>query len=125
MFDLLVAGNLLFTVPLVVVAAAVLVIAGRTAAGIASAGGDASNGLQSLFHLGLFAFVFGLMSQGISLYQMMGAIQVAGGVSPALVAGGLRVSFIAPLFGVYIFVAALLLRFALAAWAKRVQRVEN
>lgn len=119
MIDLLVAGYLGFTVPLLLVAVAALGVAVRTAAHIASARPEATAGLQTLFHLGLFAFVFGLTSQGISLYQMMGAIETAGGVSPAIVAGGLKVSFIAPLFGLYIFVAALLLRLVLATWLKR------
>lgn len=124
MIDLLVAGNLAFTVPLVLVAAAVLAVAIRTAITIGRDRGDATSGTRMLFHLGLFAFVFGLMSQGIGLYQMMGAIQEIGSVSPAIVAGGLRVSFIVPLFGLYIFVAALLLRFLFEFWAKRLGAVD-
>lgn len=119
MIDLLVAGNLAFTVPLLLIAVAVLTVVVRTALAIRSHRGDANAGMQTLFHLGLFAFVFGLVSQGISLYQMMGAIQELGSVSPAIVAGGLRVSFIVPLFGVYIFAAVLLLRIAFDMWAKR------
>lgn len=124
MIELLVAGNLYFTLPLVLVAAAVIAVAGRAAVTIGTNRGDTSSGMRTLFHLGLFAFVFGLVSQGTSLYQMMGAIQEVGAVSPAIVAGGLRVSFIVPLFGLYIFAAALLLRFVLELWAKRINAVD-
>lgn len=118
MVDLLVAGNLYFSVPLVIVAAAVLAVTVRAAVLIAR-GADAGAETRMLFHLGLFAFVFGLLSQTISLYQMMGAIQQAGGVSPAILAGGLQVSFIVPIFGVLIFAVVLLLRFGLDVWFDR------
>ncbi len=119
MIDLLVAGNLVFTLPLTVVAIAVLWMGIQGAIAGGPGREDAFSPERLLFHLGLFAFVFGLLSQTISLYQMMGAIEAAGAVSPAIVAGGLKVSFIAPLYGLFIFVAALLLRFGLGLRTSR------
>lgn len=124
MIDLLVAGNLWFSLPVVFTGLAVLVVAARGVVGVTRGGpADAVEAAESersaLFHLGLFAFVFGLMSQAISLYQMMGAIEQAGAVSPAIVAGGLKVSFIVPTMGVIVFVVALLLRLGLGAYTSR------
>jgi hypothetical protein len=50
-------------------------------------------------HIAVFLLVTGVLSQAAGLYQALSAIEAAGDVSPALVAGGLRVSFIAPIFG--------------------------
>ena len=52
-----------------------------------------------IIFIGSFAFLFGLLGQIIGLYGALQAIQAAGDISPALMAGGLRVSFLAPLYG--------------------------
>ncbi|MDR8392446.1 MotA/TolQ/ExbB proton channel family protein [Aliifodinibius sp. S!AR15-10] len=57
---------------------------------------------------GSLAFVIGILGQAIGLYDAMGAIQAAGDVSPALVAGGFQVSMIAPLYGLVIFAFTLI-----------------
>ena len=67
----------------------------------------------AVFHLGLFAVVLGFLSHAISLYQMMQAIEAVGSVSPAMVAGGLRVSLVAPVYGLGIGCLALACWFAL------------
>lgn len=116
MIDLLVRGGLPFTLPLTAVALAVLVAAGWTALGLVT-GRRRPFAKRAVFQLGLFAFFFGLLSQAVSLYQMMRAVEVAGSVSPALVAGGLSVSLIAPIYGLGICVVALLLWLGLGFWA--------
>ncbi len=51
-------------------------------------------------HLAVLLFVMGLLSQAMGLYQALSIIESVGGqVSPGLVAGGVKVSFIAPMFG--------------------------
>lgn len=117
MIDLFFAGGPLFMFPLTLVALAVLAAAVRGGLSIRQ-GRDPSFWSRLVFHLGLFAFVLGILSQAISLYQMMGAIQAAGDVAPAIVMGGLRVSLIAPFYAIGIFLAALLLRFVLDAAAR-------
>lgn len=118
MTDLLVAGGLLFTLPLTVLAAAVIGIAIRTAVSIRMGGANQAFWTRLLFHVGLFALVLGILSQAIGLYQMMSAIEAVGNVSPAIVMGGLKVSMIAPLFGLIILLAAMLLRFGLEFYAR-------
>jgi hypothetical protein len=120
MIDFLIRGGIIFTLPLTFLALAVLVLAGRTIALLAAdRSAPAARTLALLLHTGIFSFVFGLLGQGISLYQMVTAIEGAGGVSPAIVAGGLRVSFIVPLFGLSILAVSLLIWIGLRIWHER------
>ena len=59
-----------------------------------------------LKHLGIFALIFGLFTQLLSLIQIMSALEQIGEVSTAMLAGGLRVSLIAPIYGLIIFLLA-------------------
>lgn len=65
----------------------------------------ALNGL--VLQLSVFAFFMGILSQAIGLMQAFQAIQAVGDVSPALVAGGLYVSFIAPVWGMILLLVGL------------------
>lgn len=58
---------------------------------------------------GSLAFMLGILAQAIGLYQAMSAIQAAGDVSPALLAGGFQVSMIAPIYGILIFIISLII----------------
>lgn len=115
MIELLVRGNLTFTLPLVAVAIAVLGSAIRAALLTGAQSERRGFWTRMVFQLGLFALVFGLFSQAVSLYQMMRAIEAAGDINPALVYGGLKVSLICPVFGIGIAVTALLFWLALDA----------
>ena len=53
--------------------------------------------------LGLFAIVWGFLGQIIGLIYAFNVIQIAGSVSYAVLAGGLKISFYAPAFGIIIF----------------------
>jgi biopolymer transport protein ExbB/TolQ len=57
-----------------------------------------------IIFIGSFAFLFGLLGQILGLYGALQAIQSAGDISPALMAGGLKVSLIAPLYGLILLV---------------------
>lgn len=68
----------------------------------------AARAAQLVKHVAIFLAVTGVLSQTIGLYQALSAIESVGGaVSPALLAGGLRVSFIAPIFGLIEFLVLL------------------
>jgi biopolymer transport protein ExbB/TolQ len=58
---------------------------------------------SAILFIGSFAFLFGLFGQILGLYNALVAIQTAGDISPALMAGGLKVSLVAPLYGFGIF----------------------
>ncbi|GAA0892208.1 hypothetical protein GCM10009122_18870 [Fulvivirga kasyanovii] len=68
---------------------------------------------------GLFGLITGILGQLIGLYQAFEAIQRIGEVSPALLAGGMKVSMITTMYGFVIFIIAYLLWFALEAYASR------
>ncbi len=59
--------------------------------------------------LGLFALVTGMLGQMVGLYSAFGVIENVGDVSTGLLAGGLKVSLISPLYGGLIFLISYLL----------------
>ena len=64
--------------------------------------------LQYIKSFGLFALVTGFLGQGVGLFQAFTVIQTAPDLSPAIMAGGLKVSMIAPMFGIFIFLISVL-----------------
>jgi hypothetical protein len=55
-------------------------------------------------YVGVLAFTFGILGQFIGLYSGFAAIQQLGTIAPDLLAGGLKVSSIASIYGMIIFV---------------------
>ena len=53
--------------------------------------------------LGLFAVVWGVIGQILGLIQAFDAIDMAGSVSMGILAGGLKITFLAPLCGLLTF----------------------
>ena len=74
--------------------------------------------LASVKSVGVFALVTGIFGQLIGLYDAFSYIEQAGNASPALLAGGLKVSMISTLYGIAIFLVSYLLWFALDYMAK-------
>ncbi|MEP1033771.1 MotA/TolQ/ExbB proton channel family protein [Ekhidna sp.] len=58
---------------------------------------------------GLLAAITGILGQLIGLFSAFEAIQQIGAVSPAILAGGLKVSMITTIYGVIIYMIAILL----------------
>lgn len=54
--------------------------------------------------MGLLALATGILGQIIGLYQMFEGIEMMNGVSPAMIAGGLKVSSITTLYGLLIYI---------------------
>ncbi len=57
-------------------------------------------------HLSLFVLVWGFTGQMIGLIGAFDAIQVKGNVAPAVLAGGIKVAILSPLFGMIVFLIA-------------------
>ena len=53
--------------------------------------------------IALFAIVWGFLGQIIGLISAFDTIEAIGEVSPAVLAGGLKVAFLAPVFGMFNF----------------------
>jgi len=60
--------------------------------------------------MGLLALATGILGQVIGLYKMFEGIEMMNGVSPAMIAGGLKVSSITTLYGLLIYILSLGLR---------------
>ncbi len=65
--------------------------------------------LSYIKSFGLLSLVLGFLGQMIGLYTAFGVIQKAGRVSQALLAAGLKISLITPLYGILIFILSLLI----------------
>ena len=64
---------------------------------------------HAILFLGIFNLVWGMFTQLVGLVQALNAIIAAADVSPALIMGGLKNSFISPLIGlISVLIAALL-----------------
>ncbi len=114
--DFLIEGGLLFTIPLSLIAVGVLAAATQTYRSRAAGQEKTVFWRRTVFHLSLLGLMVGILSHAVSLYQMMAVLQTVEGVSPALVIGGLRVAFIAPIYGLIIFGVGGLLWLVLGSW---------
>lgn len=114
MIDLFYMGGPLFMGILTII----LIIAVAVAVYIYVQGGRESTKAPSaslVKEIGIFGLIFGIFGQFMGLYQAFSAIEQMGSVSPALLAGGLKVSVITTIYGMIIFVISWLLYFGLKA----------
>lgn len=112
MFRLFYEGGPLFMGILTLLLLIVLVLAGRSWMKYSSKDRNVYETRRSLVYVknvGILAFVVGVLGQLIGLYSAFIAIEEMGGVSPAMLAGGLKVSMITTLYGAIIFIIALLI----------------
>jgi biopolymer transport protein ExbB/TolQ len=73
--------------------------------------------------IGLFAMITGILGQLIGLYMALTEIERAAEISPPIVWGGIKVSMISTLYGILIYLLALILWFSLSAVVeKRLER---
>lgn len=61
--------------------------------------------------IGLFAMITGILGQFVGLYEAFSVIEKVDNIKPALVFGGIKVSMIATLYGIIIYLLAILLWF--------------
>ena len=65
--------------------------------------GNAAKTIKLISSLSLFAIVWGFLGQIIGLISAFDAIQAGMDISPVILAGGLKVSFLSPVFGMFVF----------------------
>ncbi len=63
--------------------------------------------------VGLFIMITGILGQLIGLLEAFKAIERVGDISPAMLAGGLKVSMITTLYGILIYLFSILIWFLL------------
>ncbi|KYG85739.1 hypothetical protein AWW67_00425 [Roseivirga seohaensis] len=70
--------------------------------------------------VGLFAFIIGILASALDLTSAFQAIEAAGDIHPAVLAGGLKLTFIPTIYGLMIYALSLLIYFVLRAQANKV-----
>lgn len=80
---------------------------------------DARRNMGYVRSMGILALVIGVFAQLMGLYDAFSAIQEMGEVSPAMLAGGLKVSMITTLYGIFILMVSIVLYVLLDAGLKK------
>jgi len=75
--------------------------------------------LKYVKSIGLFTMITGVLGQLIGLFMAFTAIEVAEDISPAILAGGLKVSMITTLTGTFIYLLSILIWFLLDLWYQK------
>lgn len=75
--------------------------------------------IKDIKAIGIFAIVWGVFGQSIGLFSALQAMEAAADISPQMIYGGIKVSFITTLYGMFIFLLSWLITIALNNWSRR------
>jgi putative Mn2+ efflux pump MntP len=103
----------ILTILLVIIVAVSVYFAVTIASGKASEKVNFKQQLRYVKSLGLFTMITGILGQMIGLFSAFIAIEAAGDISPAMIAGGLKVSMITSLTGIVICLISIIIWFVL------------
>lgn len=103
----------ILTILLVIIVAVSVYFAVTIAGGKASEKANFKQQLRYVKSLGLFTMITGILGQLIGLFSAFTAIEAAGDVSPAMLAGGLKISMITSLTGIVIYLISIIIWFLL------------
>lgn len=109
----------ILTILLVIIVAVSVYFAISIANGKASEKEGFRYQLRYIKSLGLFTMITGILGQMIGLFSAFIAIEGAGDISPAMIAGGLKVSMISSLTGVVICLISIAIWFLLDLWYQK------
>jgi len=65
-----------------------------------------SKSITLVSSISLFVLVWGFLGQMIGLITAFDTIEAVGDISPAVLAGGLKIAILSPLFGMFVFLIA-------------------
>jgi len=71
--------------------------------------------------IGVFAIVWGIFGQSIGLFSALQALEGSPDISPAMIYGGLKMSFITTLYGMFIFILSWIITIVLNNWSRNGQ----
>ncbi len=113
MFKHLVEGGISFMLPVYVLYAVNLVLVVILLIGYfrKQARKNAKKLSETILFLGSLALLIGILGQAIGIMQALDAIEAAGDVSLGLMAGGFKVSMLAPMYGFMLFILSLIVWF--------------
>ena len=114
LFDRLNEGGPFFMYPLffIIILLLVLIVKGFLQKG------SVEKTISLISSVALFAIVWGFLGQIIGLIGAFDAIESVGDVSPAVLAGGLKIAFLAPVFGMFAFLVGRL-GIIILTWIKK------
>ena len=109
----------ILTILLVIIVAVTVYFAISIANGKAADKESLRHQLRYIKSLGLFTMITGILGQMIGLFSAFIAIEAAEDISPAIIAGGLKVSMITSLTGIVIFLISIAIWFVLDLCIKK------
>lgn len=69
--------------------------------------------------IGTFAIVWGIFGQAIGMFSAMQVLEASSDISPQMIYGGIKVSFITTLYGMFIFLITRLIFIILNNWSRK------
>ncbi|MCG6187073.1 MotA/TolQ/ExbB proton channel family protein [Maribellus maritimus] len=81
--------------------------------------GDNQKSKELMTHIGWFAVAWGFMGRTFGLISAFNAVEASGELTPKLLAGGLKMALVDPLFGIFVFVVARLAIIILVSLQKK------
>jgi len=102
MFKFIIEGGMFGMMVITICALLTLILTVVKAYDVFAKGNIDKKGLSGILFFGSMAPLTGIIWQMIGLMQAFEAVEIAGDVSPALMMGGLKVSMIAPLYGLFV-----------------------
>jgi len=106
----------ILTILLVIIVAMSIYYALAIASGKAAEKANFKHQLKYIKSLGLFTAITGILGQLIGLFSAFTAIEAYNDISPAIMAGGLKVSMITTLTGIVIYLISVVIWFLLDLW---------
>jgi biopolymer transport protein ExbB/TolQ len=111
----------ILTILMVIIVAVSVYFAVTIASGKAREKANFSHQLKYVRSIGLFTMITGILGQLVGLFQAFTAIEAAMDISPAIVAGGLKVSMITTLTGIVFYLLSMIIWFLLDLWHSKKQ----
>jgi len=113
-------GGLVFTVPILLLLIAIL---GLFLWGFLKKGNH-EKAVSLLIHLGWLAVAWGFLGRTFGLINAFNQVEAAGELTPRLLAGGMKMALVDPLFGIFVFIIARLGIILLVAIKKKTAKLQ-
>lgn len=68
--------------------------------------GNHEKAVSLIIHVGWFAVAWGFLGRTFGLINAFNQVEAAGELTPRLLAGGLKMALVDPLFGIFVFIVA-------------------
>ncbi len=121
MLELFFSGSKLFMGIQTIVAVIMIVLSVYSAKNVLAnqVNENSQRKISLIKEVGLFALIIGIFASALDLTSAFQAIEMAGDVSPSLLAAGLKLTFIPTIYGLMIYSLSLLIYFVLRAQANK------